>query len=237
MNRQFSFAFLFLLLLIPTLLFSQTRAIRPVNLQIPNGEQIELYKGSYALVIGASDYRDNAWADLSSVLQDVNAVSEALQEHGFEVTQVLNPTESDLIAAMDDFIDNHGYDKDNRLLIYYSGHGHTIERDGRKFGYLVPVDAPSPIDNEKDFFRRAIKMERILSWAKQIESKHALFLFDSCFSGRYWSHEQSRFLKTFPIRPVNQFVSSSPQAVQIKQFQQSVCFVLLLSEASMEMQT
>ena len=57
------------------------------------------------------------------------------------------------------------------------------------------------------------------------------------FLVRYWSHEQSRFLKTFPIRPVNQFVSSSPQAVQIKQFQQSVCFVLLLSEASMEMQT
>ena len=211
MNRQFSFAFLFLLLLIPTLLFSQTRAIRPVNLQIPNGEQIELYKGSYALVIGASDYRDNAWADLSSVPQDVNAVSEALQRHGFEVTQVLNPTESDLIAAMDDFIDNHGYDKDNRLLIYYSGHGHTIERDGRKFGYLVPVDAPSPIDNEKDFFRRAIKVERILSWAKQIESKHALFLFDSCFSG---SVLESRAI-TIPedisystSKPVRQFISA-----------------------------
>src|SRR6056300_173958 len=163
MNRQFPFISLFLLVLIPNLLLSQDRAIRPVNLQIPNGEQIELYKGSYALVIGVSDYQDNAWADLSSVPQDVNAVSEALQRHGFEVTQVLNPTESDLIAAMDDFIDNHGYDKDNRLLIYYSGHGHTIERDGRKFGYLVPIDAPSPIDNEKDFFRRAIKMERILS--------------------------------------------------------------------------
>ena len=183
MNRQLPLLFLFLLSLLPTLLFSQNRAIRPVSLQIPNGEQIELYKGSYALVIGVSDYRDNAWADLSSVPQDVDAVAKALQGHGFEVSKVLNPTEADLIDAMDDFIDNHGYDRDNRLLIYYSGHGHTIERDGRKFGYLVPIDAPSPIDNEKDFFRRAIKMERILSWAKQIESKHALFLFDSCFSG------------------------------------------------------
>ena len=211
MYRHLILLFLVLLFLVPTLLFSQTRAIRPVNLQIPNGEQIELYKGSYALVIGVSDYQDNAWADLSSVSQDVNAVSEALQGHGFEVTQVLNPTESDLIAAMDDFIDNHGYDKDNRLLIYYSGHGHTIERNGRKFGYLVPVDAPSPIDNEKDFFRRAIKMERILSWAKQIESKHALFLFDSCFSG---SVLESRAI-TIPedisystSKPVRQFISA-----------------------------
>ncbi len=163
MNRQLPLLFLFLLSLLPTLLFSQNRAIRPVSLQIPNGEQIELYKGSYALVIGVSDYRDNAWADLSSVPQDVDAVAKALQGHGFEVSKVLNPTEADLIDAMDDFIDDHGYDRDNRLLIYYSGHGHTIERDGRKFGYLVPIDAPSPIDNEKDFFRRAIKMERILS--------------------------------------------------------------------------
>ena len=211
MNRQLPLLFLFLLSLLPTLLFSQNRAIRPVSLQIPNGEQIELYKGSYALVIGVSDYRDNAWADLSSVPQDVDAVAKALQGHGFEVSKVLNPTEADLIDAMDDFIDDHGYDRDNRLLIYYSGHGHTIERDGRKFGYLVPIDAPSPIDNEKDFFRRAIKMERILSWAKQIESKHALFLFDSCFSG---SVLESRAI-TIPedisystSKPVRQFISA-----------------------------
>ena len=211
MNRQLPLLFLFLLSLLPTLLFSQNRAIRPVSLQIPNGEQIELYKGSYALVIGVSDYRDNAWADLSSVPQDVDAVAEALQGHGFEVSKVLNPTEADLIDAMDDFIDKHGYDKDNRLLIYYSGHGHTIERDGRKFGYLVPADAPSPIDNEKNFFGRAIKMERIISWAKQIESKHALFIFDSCFSG---SVLESRAI-TIPedisystSKPVRQFISA-----------------------------
>ena len=211
MHRHLTLLLLFLLFLVPTLLFAQNRAIRPVSLQIPNGGEVQLYQGSYALVIGISDYQDNAWADLSSVSQDVDAVSEALQGHGFEVTQVLDPTESDLIDAMDDFIDSHGYDKDNRLLFYYAGHGHTIERDGRKFGYLVPVDAPSPIDNEKNFFRRAIKMERILSWAKQIESKHALFLFDSCFSG---SVLESRAI-TIPedisystSKPVRQFISA-----------------------------
>jgi len=211
MNHQVIFSFLFLVCLLPSLIFSQDRALRPVLLQIPSGEQIELYKGSFALVIGVSDYQDNAWADLTSVPKDVNAVSNALQRHGFEVTKVLNPTESELISAIDNFIDNHGYDKDNRLLIYYSGHGHTIERDDRKFGYLVPVDAPSPIDNEKEFFGRAIKMERIISWAKQIESKHALFLFDSCFSG---SVLESRAI-TVPedisystSKPVRQFISA-----------------------------
>ena len=62
------------LLIVPTGWTSQQRAIRPVSLKMPTGEQVELYQGSYALVIGASNYQDNAWGDLSSVGEDVNAV-------------------------------------------------------------------------------------------------------------------------------------------------------------------
>ena len=58
MHRHLTLLLLFLLFLVPTLLFSQNRAIRPVSLQIPNGEQIELYQGSYALVIGVSNYQE-----------------------------------------------------------------------------------------------------------------------------------------------------------------------------------
>ena len=44
---------------------AQSGAVRPVNIQIPDQGQVQLYKGSYALVIGASDYQDNSWGDLS----------------------------------------------------------------------------------------------------------------------------------------------------------------------------
>ena len=209
MNRQFPL--LFLLFLIPSLLFSQTRAIRPVNLQIPNEGEVQLYQGSYALVIGVSDYQDNAWVDLGSVRADVDAVSGTLEEHGFVVQTVMNPTESVLLDSINEFIDAHGYEQENRLLFYYAGHGHTQERNGRKFGYLVPADAPNPFENEKEFFRKSLKMEQILSWAKQIESKHAMFVFDSCFSG---SVLQSRAI-TIPedisyltAKPVRQFISA-----------------------------
>jgi hypothetical protein len=164
-----------------------------------------------ALVIGASDYQDPAWADLTSVPQDVTAVKEALEQQGFLVQTVMDPTESILLERINEFIDNYGYERGNRLLFYYAGHGYTRERNGRKFGYLVPVDAPSPLDNERDFNRTSIKMEQILSWARQIESKHALFLFDSCFSG---SVLQSRAI-TVPeditystSKPVRQFISA-----------------------------
>ena len=59
---------------------AESRAIRPVTIQIPNQGQIELYKGSYALVIGASEYQDNAWGDLTSVREDMRAVRQARYE-------------------------------------------------------------------------------------------------------------------------------------------------------------
>jgi hypothetical protein len=174
---------LLVLFLSATTLQAQSRAIRPVNIQIPNEGEVQLYQGSHALVIGISDYQDNAWVDLDSVGADVKAVRETLEEQGFVVETLMNPTKNRLLNGITDFIDTYGYEQENRLLFYYSGHGHTQERNGRKFGYLVPVDAPNPFENEKVFYRKSLKMEQVISWSKQIESKHALFVFDSCFSG------------------------------------------------------
>ena len=190
---------------------AQSRAIRPVNIQIPNEGKVQLYEGSYALVIGVSDYQNNAWVDLDSVGADVKAVRETLEEQGFVVETLMNPTKNRLLNGITDFIDTHGYEQENRLLFYYAGHGHTQERNGRKFGYLVPADAPNPFENEKVFYRKSLKMEQVISWSKQIESKHALFVFDSCFSG---SVLQSRAV-TVPedisyltAKPVRQFISA-----------------------------
>ncbi len=213
MKRQNLWWVVFLLMMFVSLgtLQAQSRAIRPVNIQIPNEGKVQLYEGSYALVIGVSDYQNNAWVDLDSVGADVKAVRETLEEQGFVVETLMNPTKNRLLNGITDFIDTHGYEQENRLLFYYAGHGHTQERNGRKFGYLVPVDAPNPFENEKAFYRKSLKMEQVISWSKQIESKHALFVFDSCFSG---SVLQSRAV-TVPedisyltAKPVRQFISA-----------------------------
>ena len=64
---------------------AESRAIRPVSLKMPDGNQVKLYQRSYALVIGASNYQDNAWGDLSIVKKDVSAVRQALEGQGFQV--------------------------------------------------------------------------------------------------------------------------------------------------------
>jgi len=190
---------------------AQTRGISKVELQIPNGERIQLYSQSHALVIGVSEYQDIAWGELDSVPRDVREVKKALEGQGFNVETILNPTKKDMDDRIEQFIGDYGYEQNNRLLFYYSGHGYTQERKGRQFGYLVPSDAPNPLSDEKGFFRKSLKMTRVLSWAKEIESKHALFVFDSCFSG---SVLRSRALNVpedisySTSKPVRQFISA-----------------------------
>ena len=65
------------------LALAQSGGVRPVNIQIPGQVQVELYQGSHALVIGISEYQDNAWVDLESVGADVEAVRETLEEKEF----------------------------------------------------------------------------------------------------------------------------------------------------------
>ncbi|MDQ3817058.1 MAG: caspase family protein [Acidobacteriota bacterium] len=143
-----------------------------------------LYKGSYALVIGVGKYAAG-WDNLPGVKSDTEAVKAELEKHGFKVEVVLDPTEREFDAKVHFFIKNYGYEPENRLLIYFAGHGYTeVLADGRELGYIVPADAPLPKKDALGFRQKAISMDTIQAYAKQIQSKHALFVFDSCFSGK-----------------------------------------------------
>ena len=144
------------------------------------GQRVGLYQGSHALLIGISDYTAG-WPDLGSVPGELNRVEAVLKKQGFEVVKVMNPDSRGLKRAYEDFIGRYGYTPGNRLLFFFSGHGHT--RKGGAKGYLVPADAPNPRRDERGFLRKALPMNMILAWSRQLEARHALFLFDSCFSG------------------------------------------------------
>jgi len=147
---------------------------------------VRLYDESHALIIGMSDYRDAFWQDLSGPERDVEEVSKALREHGFEVECAMNLTGPELLARVEDFIRRRGAAEQNRLVIYYAGHGYKAEsgRARGEEGYIVPVDAPAPdAQGPQPFASKAIDMRRLMSMAAKIKSKHALLVLDSCFSG------------------------------------------------------
>ena len=161
---------------------SNYRGIR-VTAKTPNGKEVPLYSGSYALVIGNGEYT-KGWDPLPGAIKDVKDVTRALKENGFEVTLKTDLTRNEFNRVFGSFFYKYGRDKNNRLLIYYAGHGHTQKMaTGEDLGYLVMVDAPTPEKDPMGFRLSSVDMQTIVTEAKLTKAKHVLFMFDSCFSG------------------------------------------------------
>ena len=170
---------------------------------------VDLYGKSYALVVGASAYK--YWPKLPGVKRDVALVKAALEKHGFAVTTVMDPTRTDFDQSMRNFISKYGQDQSNRLLFYYAGHGHTIKgAQGPEMGYMIPVDAPLPGKDRGTLRAAAISMLEIEIYAKQIDAKHALFVFDSCFSGSIFGLTRAipAAISDKTAKPVRQFITA-----------------------------
>jgi hypothetical protein len=204
--------------------FAEQRGIVPVPsvksspIQMAEGISLQkIYQGSYALVIGANNY-SSGWPDLPGVKKDVKEVEAALMKKGFLVTVITDPTKRELEEAFDNFISKYGLSEKNRLLIYFAGHGHTQKLSyGRQMGYLVPVDAPNPEENLNGFLAKGMDMQQIEVYAKRIQARHALFLFDSCFSGSFFSLNRA-IPKSVQYKiklPVRQFITSGSSGEEV----------------------
>lgn len=190
-----------------------------VALQQPaEGITVEPYHESRALVIGASGYT-NGWKNLPGVRTDVREVTAVLKEHGFEVEVVEDPNSEALYRAYQDFIASHGQHPDNRLLLYFAGHGHTMQPayGGKDMGYIVPVDAPDPYADSTGFRRVAMDMNQMEVYAERIQSRHALFVFDACFSGSVFAMTGGvpEAISEKTARPVRQFITSGSATDQV----------------------
>lgn len=188
--------------------FSQERGMKPVKIRIDN-TPITLYKQSHALLIGASNY-NNGLKSLPGVDEDIQAVKLTLENKGFLVKVVMDPDNIELTNAFNDFIAHYGQERESRLIFYYAGHGYTRKIFGNEIGYLLPVNCPSPVTDLTEFQKRAMPMGQIELFATQIQSKHALFLFDACFSGAMFnlSRDIPGIISYKTTLPVRQFITS-----------------------------
>jgi outer membrane protein OmpA-like peptidoglycan-associated protein len=140
------------------------------------------YAASYALLIAESAYLGlgkSGWETLPEPIKDAKKLGKVLQSQGFAVTIVSNASRQEIVDQLRNFSAEYGTDADNRLLYFYSGHGYS---DGDN-GYIVPVEAPHPSKNLKGFLRSAIPIRDFETLAHELRSRHAIFIFDSCFSG------------------------------------------------------
>jgi formylglycine-generating enzyme required for sulfatase activity len=164
-----------------------------------------LYTKSHALVIGIDAYT-GGWPRLSEAVNDARLVGNALKQKGFEVTFKKDLSSDELSKTLKEFYALKGQNPQSRLVLWFAGHGHTINGEG----FLVPADAPRP-SQEGQFKYKALSMRRFGEFVRLANAKHALAIFDSCFSGTIFESQRSAppaaisRATTFAVR---QFISS-----------------------------
>lgn len=164
----------------------------------------EAYSASYAVVIGIDNYQH--FTKLSGAARDAQAMAGELSRRGFEVITLVNEeaTRRGILRALQVDLPKRVGPQD-RVLIYFAGHGISQGEGAAAMGYLMPVeaspDAPSVdgIDMES--------LQRVL--ATQYKAKHILYVADACYSGLALStrgaglsQDSANYLKQIVSRPV-----------------------------------
>jgi len=189
---------------------------QPASIVI-NGAPTTFYKGSFALLIGITNY-GNGLPSLMGVSMDMTSIKQALENQGFKVILKLDIDLSEMENAFNTFINTYGQENDNRLLFYFAGHGYTLKTSlGEELGYIVPVDAPNPARDQVGFQNKAMEMAQIEAYSKRIRSKHALFIFDACFSGSLFATSAAlpSPINQKSLQPVRQFITSGTAEEQV----------------------
>ncbi len=157
---------------------------------IPDGpfDIATLYGTSRALVIGIDAY--SKVRPLEFAVSDADAIATVLREkHGFTDIRVLrNPdaTKANIVAALNALTDTNTVRQEDRVVVFYAGHGEGLSVADGSLGYIIPVDFPADFkdpSNHRLFLDRCVSMSYLRDIARASPAKHMLFLLDCCFSG------------------------------------------------------
>ena len=153
------------------------------------------YRNSWALIIGINSYPT---APLSYARKDAEAIHKTISEKfGFkeEYITVLIDTDATRSAIIESFLRyaQDDVDPNDRIFVFYAGHGYTHEGKRGEVGYLVPVDGTT------ENLSSMIRWDEFTRNADLIKAKHMLFIMDACYGGlaitRSLGPGSSRFLK------------------------------------------
>lgn len=172
-----------------------------------------LYKPKYenckALVIGINKYKNIS--PLVYACRDAEEVAKILKdkfnfaEEDITLLEDGKATKDHIMQAFHGFTQNNT-NPDDKLLIFFAGHGHTITGNRGEVGFLVPVDA-KPNDTST-----LIRWDDLTRNAELIKAKHILFIMDACYGGlaitRAPSVGSRRFLKDMCQRYSRQVITA-----------------------------
>ncbi len=141
------------------------------------------FRSSYAVVIGIDTYGEGI-PRLRTAANDARRVAKTLAElHGYEVIRLIdaeatrervtNLLTTELPARVG---------PDDRVLVYWAGHGVALDGDTGPNGYLLPSDARRSDDSS------FLYMPFVHDSLTALQCRHMLVVLDACFSGAFrWS--------------------------------------------------
>ena len=138
------------------------------------------YNNSWALVIGINKYQNVN--PLEYARNDAEAIAEMLTDKfGFPNENVIRlfDQEASKQAILSNYMrfSQDDVEENDRLLIFFAGHGHTLSGNRNNVGYLIPVDGTL---NDISTF---IRWDELTRNSDLIKAKHIFFIMDACFSG------------------------------------------------------
>src|SRR5215510_12972337 len=142
------------------------------------------YHESWAVIIGVNDYQN--WPKLRYCVNDANSIEQILtSQYGFKQSNIIkllnkDATRERIVWALgDQMADPNRVKKDDRVFVFFAGHGATRKLpSGKELGYIVPVDAEAEASQAK-----SISMAQLQEFCELIPAKHLYFVVDSCYSG------------------------------------------------------
>lgn len=155
----------------------------------------QVYPHSYALLVGINKYVNFPRQNLDCAVNDVVQLKQQLiASYGFpdkNITVLLDAqaTKQQILHALSAFSNTHKIQLDDRVLIFFSGHGQTMtlpNADNQQMGYLIPADAQIDLEdttNLAPYNDTCIKMRDIWDTLAGCPARHVLLIADACYAG------------------------------------------------------
>ena len=167
------------------------------------------YQVSWALIIGIDEYE--FVSPLGYAVSDATAVAEILKEKfdfPEENIKVLTNESATRENIMSSFMSFRSEDihVDDRIIVFYAGHGDTQTGRRGEVGYLIPHNG-----NPEDL-STLIRWDELTRNSDLIVAKHVLFVMDACYGGlaitRRMPSGSMRFLKDMLQRYSRQVITA-----------------------------
>jgi len=208
--------------------------------------EANFYKNSKAVLIGINNYKNQPWNDYQLdyadddaksmakllverfafkkdnvvLLLDEKALKEISEDEYFKGFRKKPATLSNIKYVLGDLSDQQGSGREDRVLIFYAGHGYTLSLPtGGEMGFIIPLDSRG--NNAASLYSSALAMSEFKNLSDLVAAKHVLFLIDACFSGlatgRYYAipNTESDYIKKVSRLPVRQIITAGGKGEQV----------------------